>query len=278
MGRTTSALRRRAAGIVAVVALAAPLVACGPSGGSGGQGEDVLDAVMQRGTVRVGECMGLPPYGMYDAKNNPEGYDVDIANLIGEKLGVKVEIVDTAVSNRIPALQTNQVDVVLCNTTRTLERATQVAFTDTYAVAGTTILSKGDAQISGVADLNGRSVAVVKGAPFGALLAEMTPEANVIEFDQPSDAVVAVQQGQVDALVEDSNFLQYQASLDKSLKVTKDSLTPLYYNSFALKYGSPKWQAWLNEFLFDLNVTGKNSELYGKWFGGPLPFKLSPQY
>jgi polar amino acid transport system substrate-binding protein len=62
------------------------------------------------------------------------------------------------------------------------------------------------------------------------------------------------------------------------LKVTKDSLTPLYYNSFALKYGSPKWQAWLNEFLFDLNATGKNAELYQKWFGSPLPFKLNPQY
>lgn len=268
----------RAAGAVAILALAIPaLVGC-TGAPAAEQGEDRLDAILKNGTVKVGECMGLPPYGLYDSSNNPDGYDVEIANLIGESLGVDVEIVDTAVANRIPALQTDQVDIVLCNTTRTLERATQVAFTDTYAVAGTTILSQASSSIESVTDLDGLQVAVVKGSPFGELLAELAPGATVTEFDQPSDAVVAVQQGQVDALVEDSNFLAYQTSLDNSLKVTTDSLTPLYYNSFAVKFGSPKWLAWLNEFLFELNETGKNAELYEKWFGTPLPFDLNPQY
>lgn len=267
---------RAASGALAALLSLAVLGAC--SGPGATQGEDVLDQVMKRGTVRVGECMGLPPYGMYNAQNEPEGYDIDIANLIGEGLGVDVEIVDTSVANRIPALQTDQVDVVLCNTTRTLERATQVAFTGTYTVAGSTLMTKEDSDIASVADLDGKRVGVVKGTPFGALLADVAPGAEVVEFDVPSDGVVAVQQGQVDALVEDSNFLQYQANLSGGMKVTQDSLTPLYYNSFALKHGSPKWQAWLDEFLFQLNVSGQNAELHEKWFGGPLPFELNPQY
>lgn len=267
---------RAVGGALAALVSISVLAAC--SGGPAEQGEDVLDQVMQRGTVRVGECMGLPPYGMYNAQNEPEGYDIDLANLIGEELGVEVEIVDTSVANRIPALQTDQVDVVLCNTTRTLERATQVAFTDTYTVAGSTLLTKEDSDIASVADLDGKRVAVVKGTPFGELIAQAAPNAEVVELDVPSDGVVAVQQGQVDALVEDSNFLQYQASLAGGMKVTEDSLTPLYYNSFAVKHGSPKWLAWLDEFLFQLNVTGQNAELHEKWFGGPLPFELNPQY
>lgn len=277
MSSTHATGRRRAAGAVAALLALSVLGACSAEGGAA-QGDDVLDQVMKRGTVRVGECMGLPPFGMYDAQNQPEGYDVDIANLIGEGLGVDVEIVDTSVANRIPALQTDQVDVVLCNTTRTLERATQVAFTDTYIVAGTTIMSKEGAGIASVADLDDKRVAVVKGSPFGALLGEEVPSAEVVELDVPSDGVVAVQQGQVDAFIEDSNFLQYQAALAGGLEVSTDSLTPLYYNAFAIKHGSPKWQAWLNELIFQLNVSGQNAELQEQWFGGPLPFVLNPQY
>lgn len=267
----------RAVSAAALLLLTAPLLAaCSAPAAAGG--EDVLDSVLKNGVVRVGECMGNPPYASYDSANKPEGYDIDIANMIGDALGVKVEIVDTSSANRIPSLQTDQVDVVLCNTTRTLERVTQVAFTDTYAIAGSTILAKIDAGITGVDDLNGRKVAIPKGTPFGDVLAEMAPEAEVITFDLISDAVAAVKQGQVDALVEDSNALLYQASFDDTLMVTADSLTPLYYNSFAVKYGSEKWLAWLNEFLFDLNVTGKNADLYQKWFGAEPNFVLNPQY
>lgn len=273
--------KNRAIRVLSAAALAiitAPVLAACTAGSAAEGGEDVLDTVLKNGVVRVGECMGNPPYASYDSANKPEGYDIDIANLIGDALGVSVEIVDTSSANRIPSLQTDQVDVVLCNTTRTLERVTQVAFTDTYAIAGSTILAKADAGIAGVEDLNGRKVAVPKGTPFGEVLAELAPEAEVISFDLISDAVAAVKQGQADALVEDSNALLYQASFDDSLIVTTESLTPLYYNSFAVKYGSPKWLAWLNEFLFDLNVTGKNAALYEKWFGAEPTFVLNPQY
>ena len=78
---------------------------------------DILKQVLERGTVRVGECMGLAPFGVYNANNEPEGYDIDIANELGASLGVKVEIVNVDPAARIPSLETGKVDVVFCDTT-----------------------------------------------------------------------------------------------------------------------------------------------------------------
>ena len=249
-----------------------------PGDASSGSAGSTLQSVLQSGTVRVGDCLSFAPFGFYGSDGNPSGYDVDLANELATALGVKLQIIDVTSDDRIPDLQTNKVDVVFCNFTRTSQRQEQIDFTDPYVVATESLLVKTTSGIASVADLTNKSVAVVKGSTDGDIIEKLNPQANVQQYDTTSAALLAVQQGQADAMVEDSNFLTYQASLDSTLSVTSDSLVPLEYNAWGVRQGDQIWLNWLNGFLFNLNTSGGNQALYQKWFGAPMRFPLNPQY
>ncbi len=84
----------------------------------------------------------------------------------------------------------------------------------------------------------------------------------------------------VDAMIEDGNFLNYQAKLDDSIKVVIDpSFKDLVdYNSIGLQRGDSDWLTWVNMFVFELNTSGKGRELYRKWFNADMPAPLNPQF
>ena len=79
-------------------------------------------------------------------------------------------------------------------------------------------------------------------------------------------------------MIEDNNFLAYQAKLDPSLTVTNEALVPLEYNAFGVKQGDQVWLNYLNEFLFEINASGENATLYQKWFGDKPRYPLNPQF
>ncbi len=74
---------------------------------------DALADITARGTLRVAVPQDFPPFGSVGTDMAPMGYDIDMANLIAEKIGVKTELVPVTSANRIPYLQTNKVDLVI---------------------------------------------------------------------------------------------------------------------------------------------------------------------
>lgn len=249
-------------GLMVIGLIAAACQASGPAAAP-----DKLQQVLSAGKVRVGDCLSFAPFGFIDENGKPAGYDVDIATLMAEQLGVTLEMVDTTADNRIPNLQTDKVDVVICNFTENPTRAKQINFTIPYVIAGEVLLVQKDSDINGIADLDGKTVAVVTGSTNAEILKAANPNATAQSYPTSAAAVLAVKSGQADAMIEDSNFQTYQAKLDPTLRVTADSLIPLEYNGFGVAQGQPNWLEWQNQFIFWLNHTGKNRELYNKWFG-----------
>lgn len=281
--RTALSSRPLARGVLvtgsAVVLAALVIAGCGGGAGTTNLAKSsTLRRVMSSGKLRVGDCLTFAPFGFKDKQGNPTGYDVALANDMAKRLGVKLQIVDTTADNRIPNLQTNKVDVVFCNFTENTERAKQIAFTDPYIVAGEVLLVKKSSGIHGLADLAGKKVATVKGSTNTQIVKQHQPKASVQEYDTSAAAVLAVKQGQADAMVEDSNFLAYQAKLDPSLTVTHQSVVPLEYNGFGVRQGDPVWLGWLNDYLREINTDGTNRTLYHKWFGTNPKYKLQPSY
>lgn len=266
-------------GVTAVASLSACTSASAGTGGSAsGSQSSTLQDVIKRGTLNVASCLTFPPFGSTDKNNKPQGFDVDVATAMATALGVKVHIVDTTSANRIPNLQTKKVDAVVCNFTTTAERAKQVAFSDPYIVAGEVLLVKKSSGIDTLKDLTGKTVAVTKGSTNGDAVKAGNPKAKIQEYDTSSAAVLAVKQGQADAMVEDSNFLNYQAKQDPSLKVTKESVVPLEYNGIGVPLGDATWLQWVNTWLREFNTSGQAADLYKKWFGVSRPYPLNPSY
>ena len=145
--------------------------------------DSALRHVLATGTLKVASCLSFTPFGFTDPQGQPDGYDVDIAKELAKDMGVKLEVVDTTSSNRIPNLQTNKVDVVFCNFTRTLERAKEIAFTDPYVVATEGLLVRAGSGVTSLESMKGRTVAVVKGSTNADVLRERGIDVKVAEFD-----------------------------------------------------------------------------------------------
>ena len=109
----------------------------GLSGVSGLAHADRLDDIKKAGVLRVAAFDGNPPFGYVDADSKKiVGLDIDYANELGKKLGVKVEIVPTNPANRIPLLSSNKVDLVFANFTITEDRAKVIDFSIPYFASG----------------------------------------------------------------------------------------------------------------------------------------------
>ena len=104
---------------------------------------DRLEDIKSSGVLRVAAFDSNPPFGFVDEKTRQiTGLDVDYAQALAEKLGVKLEIVPTNPANRVPLLTSNKVDLVLANFTITEERATLIDFSIPYFASGQQFLAK----------------------------------------------------------------------------------------------------------------------------------------
>ncbi|WP_210526721.1 transporter substrate-binding domain-containing protein [Rubellimicrobium arenae] len=228
---------------------------------------DKLDDIRAAGVVRIGVSLGGEPIGFRDAQNNPVGYDVDVATMLAEKLGVPVEFTDVSGDARISMLVSGQLDIVVANTSATLERAKTVDFSIPYNRAGLRVIVQADSGIQSLEDLAGKSVVVGRGTTGEAFIKEAVPEAELVYVDQfAPDGVLQLQQGRVDAAIEDSSLLDYLATQNPSLV----TLEGLYSNDpigIAVAKGDPEFVRWLDMFVSDYIQSGAYEANYKKWWG-----------
>lgn len=263
-------MKTRNTTLLTVVLLVLGLLVSACSTGGGGQTESTLDKVIKAGKVRVGFLADYAPWGSRNAQGEYEGYDVDIAHALGEALGVEVELIPVEAPNRVPAIVTDKVDVIIGSFTPTDERAKTIAFTIPYASAqSVTMAWADDDSINTYSDLAGKKVGVPRGNTNETNTAKFVPEAELVRFDTLADVYAALQTKKIDALVEDSPFVYYQVMENPQFKVAGEPFGPKGLLSFGLKRGDPDWLAYLNNFLTNLRSTGQNAELYEKWFGVP---------
>jgi polar amino acid transport system substrate-binding protein len=88
---------------------------------------------MKQKVIKIAVPQDFAPFGSAGADLKPIGYDIDMANLIGRTLGVKVELVPVDSANRIPYLQTRKVDLVISSLGKNPEREKVIDFSKAYA-------------------------------------------------------------------------------------------------------------------------------------------------
>jgi len=261
--------------LVALVGLAAVSV------GGLAQQADRLQTILDRGVIKIGIMLICPPFGMYDANNQPVGFDVDLANLIAKALNVRLEIVPVLAANRIPYLVTDQVDLVVGTFSRTAERELVVDYSVPYVRTGPALMVRAtETTINSIADTAGKRVAVLKGTTGAIWAKKLAPAGTIfIEYDYEPDQLLALMQGKVDALVQDETIISgWMSQYPGQFKIVGD----LFFNDYiciGLKQGLETYNLknWLNWFLFELHNTGVIEELWNKWFSIPMrPVEQNP--
>jgi len=246
---------------IAAVALTAAVAFTGAAQAS------KLEEIRDRGTVRIGVSLGGEPIGFRDDKNNPVGYDVDVATQLAAKLGVPVEFTDVSGDARISMLVSGQLDIVVANTSATLERAKTVNFSIPYNRAGLRVIVQKDAGIASLKDLAGKKVVIGRGTTGESFLKKAVPDAELVYTDNFSpDGVLLLQQKRADAAIEDSSLLDYLATKNDNL-VTLPGLFSNDPIGIAVAKGDPEFVRWLDMFVSDYIQSGAYEANYKKWWG-----------
>ena len=231
--------------------------------------QNLLDDIIKRGTINIGVSLGTPPYGLTNEKMEPDGYDVELARLIGRDLGVKVNIVDTIASNRIPNLTSNKLDLVISSFSITAERAKAIAFTNTVYVDQQVLLAPKDNKFASLADLKGKKIGVTRSTTNDIALTKRAVEGtNIQRYDDDASTSQALLAGQVDGIVTSGGlaqvFSQKSPNLESKFPVASAPM------GLGLRRGEPDFLHWLNTAIFMLWTTGEIQTLQKKWMGAAV--------
>jgi len=160
-----------------------------------------VDDVLSKKKVQVGILVDLPPFGVVNAKNEYEGYDVDVAKLMAKYLGVECELVPVTGPNRIPYLLTGKVDVLVATFGITPERARQVQFCIPYSSIDIVLMAPKERKITGAADLASLRIGVARASTQDTAISAAAPQGTrIMRFDDDATTAQALLSNQIDAI------------------------------------------------------------------------------
>ncbi|MGK7910424.1 MAG: transporter substrate-binding domain-containing protein [Synechococcus sp.] len=232
-----------------------------------------LDSIIESGTVTIAVPQDFAPFGSVDASGNLEGYDIDVANLLADDLGVDLELLPVTSDNRIPFLQTNKADLVISSMGANPERAKSIFFSIPYAPFFSGIYGSADiTDVEGFDDLSGYTIGVTQGTLEDLELTDAVAEDVQIErFADNSLTAASLISGQVD-LIATGNVVAAELSAnnpDKTIEgkfIIKESPAHI-----GLRRGEIDLLQWVNTFIYHKRLGGELDDFSQKWFGEPLP-------
>jgi len=265
--------------IVKAVAVAATLAALGAA-----RADDTLKKIKDSGAVTMGvrESSGALSYTLGDGKY--VGYHIEICSRVladvQKQLGLaKLEIKYQPVTsqNRIPLVQNGTVDIECGSTTNNATRQKDVAFAVTTYVEEVRIAVKANSGITGIAQLNGKSVATTTGTTSVQLLRKHE-RADGVDFKEVfgkdhADSFLLLESGRADAFVMDGQILAGLISKSKSpadYKIVGEvlSVEPI---AIMIRKDDPAFKKAVDDSIKAMMKSGEAAKAYDKWFVQPIP-------
>jgi len=229
-----------------------------------------LDTIKQRGKLIVGVKYDQPGFGLNDPISKKlEGFEISMAHEFAKGLfggEDKIEFIEAVSANRIPFLQEDKADIVIATFTINDQRKQQIDFSDAYYVAQQKLLVKKGSPIKSVADLAGKNVATVQGSTSEKNLADKAPQAKPLLFAKYSEAFVALENGQADAVTTDDvilSGLKLTASNPDNYQIVGDGFTNEPYG-IGIKKGRPELLNYVNGTLSAMKTDGRWKTFYDK--------------
>ena len=206
----------------------------------------------------------FPPYEYHDG-DAVVGIDAEIAKAIADELGMELEIEDIAFDSIIPEIVSGKADMGLAGMTVTEDRMQSVDFSDTYAKASQKIIVTEDSEIASPDDLKGVIVGVQLGTTGDIYVSDLEADGTTVErYSKGFEAVQALSQGKIDAVVIDGEPAKTFVAETEGLKILDESFTDEEY-AIAVKKGNTELLEKINGALKTLKDNGTLDEIVAKY-------------
>jgi len=224
-----------------------------------------LDRIKTRGELVIGTSGVYPPFE-YVENGVLVGFDIDLGNLVAEKLGVKAQFVKIEWKGIIAALKSGRADILITAMTKTPDRAEQIGFSVPYYTTAMAIMvRKSDTAISGRDDLKGKILGAEQGSR-GEVEAKSVNAREVKIYDSVMLAFKDLEAGRVEAVTEMLPASMYLIARQyKGLKVAATYKEGVVGVNTRLE--DKGLLAAIDGAIEALKAEGKLDRLHEKWFG-----------
>ena len=180
---------------------------------------------VEEGKLHMSTNAAFPPYEMTTDAGGFEGIDVEVAQAIAGKLGLELVVDDMGFDAALTAVQTGQSDIAMAGITVTEDRQQVMDFSDSYATGIQVVIVKEDSPIATLDDLSNAQMIGCQKATTGYIYCSDTPENggygedHVTAYETGALAVMALVNGQVDAVVIDNEPAKSFVAENEGLKI-----------------------------------------------------------
>ncbi|MFM0507025.1 glutamate/aspartate ABC transporter substrate-binding protein [Paraburkholderia sp. RL17-373-BIF-A] len=248
--------------------------------------QSTLAKIQNGNSISIGHRETSVPFSYVDTNNQVIGFSQDICNRIIDAVKAKtgrpdlrVRFIPVTSQNRIPLVQNGTVDLECGVTTNLTARQNQVAFSNTFFVATTRLLTRKDSGIKDFADLTGKTVVTNQGTTSERLLRKMNEEKKmnmqIISAKDYGEGRVTLETGRAVAYMMDDVLLAGARSLtakpaDWVIVGTPES-SEAY--GFMLRKDDPEFRKLVDDVMIHEMKSGDIKTMYDKWFMKPVPPK-----
>ncbi len=267
-----------AAGATGATAVEAP--ATQPSSGSGsGELNDLLPpAIRKAGVLKLATDAAYPPCEWMPSPESNEiiGFEPDLWNAMGDKLGVKVQATSINFDGLIPGVQSGRYDIAMECISDTAERQQQVTFVDfMFAELAILALETNSEITADPLTLCGRKAATQRGTTFGELVDDVLspyctkrgkPAIQNLQYPAQGQVLLALYSGRAEFAINDvaaSTYLQEKAP--KPIKLITNDLTPKQYIGMVVPKDDRQLQKAMLASLEAIHADGTYDKILDKW-------------
>ncbi|MBQ3062510.1 MAG: transporter substrate-binding domain-containing protein [Clostridia bacterium] len=230
---------------------------------------DLLEAIKAKGELTIATEGTWAPWTYHDESDTLVGYDVEVATLIAEALGVKANFVEGEWDGLLAGLEAGRYDIMANGVDMTPERQEKYEFSEPYAYNRMAVIVRGDDDsIKTMEDLSGKQTANTISSTYAEVAEKYG--ATVTGVDDLNQTMELLISGRIDATLNaEVTFYDYLASHpDADIKIaTLDSEATSVGIPMPKGEGSASLVEAVNEALEDLAESGKLKELSEKYFG-----------
>lgn len=242
----------------------------GEPGSGKGNTVSALQRIQTRGELVLGTSGNMPPLNMLTRGGEVVGYEVDLARMIADAMGVELRVKTMSFADLLPALEAGRVDLVLSGMAITPGRNLKTAFVGPYLVSGKCLLST-EESLTNAGDVSRidrpeLKLTALKGSTSEAFVKQQIPKARLTPVVDYDEGVKKILSDQVDGMVAD-----YPICVVSLLRHPDSGLVSV----LSLLTQEPLGAAipadtlyinWLDNFLQSADATGRIGGLKQRWF------------
>jgi polar amino acid transport system substrate-binding protein len=232
--------------------------------------QSAMDNIQKTKLIKIAIPTDFPPYGFVGIDLKPQGLDVEMANYIAAKMGVKIELVPVTSANRIPYLQTKKADLVISTLGKNAEREKVIDFTAAYSPFFQAIYGAKTVTVKSMADLAGKTVAVTRGAIEDQELTKVAPAgADLKRFEDNNATVSAFVSGQTQLLATGASVAGVMMQRNPQLNAEYKLLLKDSPNFIGVAKGEDALRTRVNAIIAEAKKSGDIDKMAQKWLGRP---------